>query len=181
MPKATVTTRRWGSTTLPRNSEEKQTADELKVEIRKELESYKDLLHPQIGDRDALGNQAPFSLDIVGPDYKMLQPIVDRLVAKIKNIPGLEDVEVVTDSTHPNGVFIFCKHQIPPDNKTRLDRLFHEYFPDRPMHVDDPGPLYPTETPSQSPPTSAAGARERAGRRATRARGSPRGRAQHRA
>ena len=75
----------------------KKTADELKVEIRKELEPYRELLQPQIGDRDALGNQAPFSLDIVGPDYKVLQPIVDRLVAKIKNIPGLEDVETNYD------------------------------------------------------------------------------------
>ncbi len=74
-----------------------KTADELKVDIRKELEPYRDLLQPQIGDRDALGNQAPFSLDIVGPDYKVLQPIVDRLVAKIKNIPGLEDVETNYD------------------------------------------------------------------------------------
>ena len=75
----------------------KKTADELKVEIRKELEPYRDLLHPQIGDRDALGNQAPFSLDIVGPDYKLLQPIVDRLVTQIKTIPGLEDVQTNYD------------------------------------------------------------------------------------
>ena len=69
-----------------------------------------------------------------------------RLQDAVRQQTGLEDVEVVTDSTHPNGVFIFCKHQIPSGDKARLDRLFHEYFPDRPMQVDDPGPLYPTET-----------------------------------
>ena len=64
----------------------------------------------------------------------------------VRKEAGLEDVEVVTDSTHPIGVFIFCKHKIPADAKKRLDRLFHQYFPDKPMQVDDPGPLYPTET-----------------------------------
>ena len=75
----------------------RKTADELKVEIRKELDPYRQTLNPQIGDRDALGNQAPFSLDIVGPDYKVLQPLVDKLVEKIKNIPGLEDVQTNYD------------------------------------------------------------------------------------
>jgi hypothetical protein len=71
---------------------------------------------------------------------------VERLRDAVRQQPGLEDVEVVDDSTHPSGVFIFCKHKIPADAKARLDHLFHQYFPDRPMQVDDPGPLYPTET-----------------------------------
>lgn len=70
----------------------------------------------------------------------------EHLQNAVRQEVGLEDVEVVTDSTHPNGVFIFSKHRIAADAKARLDYLFHQYFPDRPMQVDDPGPLYPTET-----------------------------------
>ena len=70
----------------------------------------------------------------------------EHLQNAVRQEVGLEDVEVVTDSTHPNGVFIFCKHKIPADAKARLDHLFHQYFSDKPMQVDDPGPLYPTET-----------------------------------
>ncbi len=75
----------------------KLTAADLKAAIRKELEPYRQLMQPQVGDRDALGNQAPFSLDIVGTDYKVLEPVVDRLKEKIKAIPGLEDVETNYD------------------------------------------------------------------------------------
>ncbi len=78
--------------------------------------------------------------------YRSVERQAARLQNAVRKATGLEDVEVETDSTHPNGVFIFCKHKIPAEAKVRLDRLFHQYFPDRPMQVDDPGPLYPTET-----------------------------------
>ena len=75
----------------------KLTAADLKVAIRKQLEPFRQLMQPQVGDRDALGNQAPFSLDIVGTDYKVLEPVVDSIKEKIKGIPGLEDVETNYD------------------------------------------------------------------------------------
>ncbi|HUO58381.1 MAG TPA: efflux RND transporter permease subunit [bacterium] len=75
----------------------KLTAADLKVEIRKELEPYRQILNPQVGDRDALGNQAPFSLDLVGADYTVLQPVVDRIKEKFKSIPGLVDVQTNYD------------------------------------------------------------------------------------
>src|SRR5580658_10202612 len=75
----------------------KLTAADLKVAIRKELEPFRQLMQPQVGDRDALGNQAPFSLDIVGTYYKVLEPVVDSIKEKIKTIPGLEDVETNYD------------------------------------------------------------------------------------
>lgn len=75
----------------------KLTAADLKVAIRKQLEPYKELLQPQVGDRDALGAQAPFNLDIIGPDYKTLQPLVDKLKQEIAQIPGLEDVSTNYD------------------------------------------------------------------------------------
>jgi HAE1 family hydrophobic/amphiphilic exporter-1 len=75
----------------------KLTAADLKVDIRKQLEPYKELLQPQVGDRDALGAQAPFNLDIIGPDYKTLQPLVDKIKPEIAQISGLEDVSTNYD------------------------------------------------------------------------------------
>ncbi len=96
----------------------KLTAADLKVDIRKQLEPYKELLQPQVGDRDALGAQAPFNLDIIGPDYKTLQPLVDKIKPEIAQIPGVEDV-----STNYDGGKAEFQTEMNPDRMKELGVL----------------------------------------------------------
>src|ERR1051325_2991125 len=61
-----------------------------------------------------------------------------RLQDAVRHEVGLEDISVVTDSTAPYGLVISYERQLPPADKARLKRLFHESFPDRPtQQMDD--------------------------------------------
>ena len=75
----------------------KLTTSDLKDIVRKELEPYRQQLQPQVGDRDLVANQAPFNMVLAGDDYKTLEPLVDQIKEKFKQIPGLVDVSTNYD------------------------------------------------------------------------------------
>jgi hydrophobic/amphiphilic exporter-1 (mainly G- bacteria), HAE1 family len=76
-----------------------RSTDDLKNDIRKELEPFKETLRPQIAVADAFGDMAPFTLNLIGEDYSVLAPLAQQVVEKIKGIPGLIDVQ----STYEGG------------------------------------------------------------------------------
>lgn len=70
----------------------KLTTSDLKDITRKELEPYRAELNPQVGDRDLVGNMAPFNLVLAGDDYKTLEPLAKQIEEKFRAIPGLTDI-----------------------------------------------------------------------------------------
>ncbi|HTA75836.1 MAG TPA: efflux RND transporter permease subunit [bacterium] len=79
----------------------KLSTSDLKDIVRKELEPYREQYQPQVADYDLVNNAAPFNLVLVGDDYKTLEPIANDMMAKIKNIPGLADLQTNYDGNKP--------------------------------------------------------------------------------
>jgi HAE1 family hydrophobic/amphiphilic exporter-1 len=80
----------------------KRTTEEIKDILRKELESYKETLQPQIANIDPVGGEeAPFNLILNGNDLEVLTPLVDELVGKFKDIKGLADITTNNDGGLP--------------------------------------------------------------------------------
>jgi len=79
----------------------KLSTSDLKDIVRKELESYREQYQPQVADYDLVNNAAPFNLVLVGDDYKTLEPIANDMMVKIKNIPGLADLQTNYDGNKP--------------------------------------------------------------------------------
>ena len=75
----------------------KLTTSDLKDITRKELEPYRAELNPQVGDRDLVGNMAPFNLVLTGDDYKTLEPLAKQIEDKFSGIPGLTDISTNYD------------------------------------------------------------------------------------
>ncbi len=77
------------------------TTSDLKEIVRKELEPYREQWQPQVADYDLVNNMAPFNLVLVGEDYKTIEPLADQLIEKLKQIPGLVDVQTNYDGGKP--------------------------------------------------------------------------------
>ena len=67
--------------------ERKIGTQELKEIIRKQLDPYKAELNPQVADSNAFGNQAPFTLNLVGEDYSVLAPFALKVVSAVQKSP----------------------------------------------------------------------------------------------
>jgi HAE1 family hydrophobic/amphiphilic exporter-1 len=77
------------------------TTSDMKDIARQELEPFRAELNPQVGDRDLVGNMAPFNMVLAGDDYKTLQPLADEILAKFKDITGLTDAQTNYDGGKP--------------------------------------------------------------------------------
>jgi multidrug efflux pump subunit AcrB len=77
------------------------TTSDMKDIARQELEPFRAELNPQVGDRDLVGNMAPFNMVLAGDDYKTLLPIADEILAKFKGITGLTDAQTNYDGGKP--------------------------------------------------------------------------------
>ncbi len=73
----------------------------LKAILRKELEPYLLELNPQVADYDPMMAQAPFTLNLIGEDYKALAPFALQVVEKIKSVQGLADVQSTYNGGKP--------------------------------------------------------------------------------
>jgi len=96
----------------------KMSTSELKDIVRKELEPYRQQLQPQVADYDLVNNAAPFNLVLVGDDYKVLEPLAEQLMEKMKQIPGLVDVQTNYDGGKPE-----FQAQLQPDKLRQLGVL----------------------------------------------------------
>jgi HAE1 family hydrophobic/amphiphilic exporter-1 len=96
----------------------KMTTSELKEIVRKELEPYRQQLQPQVADYDLVNNAAPFNLVLVGDDYKVLEPLANQLMEKVKGIPGLVDLQTNYDGGKPE-----FQAQLQPDRLRQLGVL----------------------------------------------------------
>ena len=96
----------------------KLSHQQLKDIVRKELEPFRKQLQPQVAEYDLVSNQAPFSLVIVGDDYKTLEPLVNDVRKKIELIPGLADVQTNYDGGKPE-----FQAQLEPDRLRQLGVL----------------------------------------------------------
>ncbi len=77
------------------------TTSDMKDLARKDLEPFQAELKPQVGDRDLVGNMAPFNMVLAGDGYKTLQPLSAQIVEKFKSISGLTDVQTNYDGGKP--------------------------------------------------------------------------------
>jgi HAE1 family hydrophobic/amphiphilic exporter-1 len=75
----------------------KLTTSDMKDIARKELEPFRAELSPQVGDRDLVGNMAPFNMVLAGDDYKTLEPLAQEILGKFKTLEGLTDVQTNYD------------------------------------------------------------------------------------
>jgi HAE1 family hydrophobic/amphiphilic exporter-1 len=67
---------------------------EMKERLREQLKPYS-YANPIVKDNDAVGGgQRPFNLNIVGQDMAQLEEIAQKVMAKMKNHPGLKDVDL---------------------------------------------------------------------------------------
>ncbi len=96
----------------------KMSTSEMKDIVRKELEPYRKQLQPQVADYDLVNNAAPFNLVLVGDDYKVLEPLANQLMDKMKQIPGLADVQTNYDGGKPE-----FQAQLQPDRLRQLGVL----------------------------------------------------------
>ena len=96
----------------------KLTTSDLKDITRKELEPYRAELNPQVGDRDLVGNIAPFNMVLAGDDYKTLAPLADKIMQQFRSIPGLTDL-----STNYDGGKAEFQAQLDPVRSRQLGVL----------------------------------------------------------
>ncbi len=69
------------------------TTSEMKQTIREELAKYADLT-PIVGDVQAVGNQAPFNMNVVGENLDEIGAVARQALAAFRKIPGLVDLDV---------------------------------------------------------------------------------------
>lgn len=99
---------------IPAKQRKANTSD-VKQKIRDLLKEYA-YANPKVKDYDAVsGGQRPFNLNIVGTDQKKLEEIATKVYDKLKNHPGLKDVDTNFRSGKP-------ELQIVPD-KRRAESL----------------------------------------------------------
>lgn len=67
---------------------------QLKERLRNQLQPFH-AANPKVKDYDAVGGgQRPFNLDLTGQDLDKLEQIAQKVVAKLRNNPGLKDVDL---------------------------------------------------------------------------------------
>ncbi|HND84560.1 MAG TPA: efflux RND transporter permease subunit, partial [Pseudobdellovibrionaceae bacterium] len=70
------------------------TTTDFKEIVRKDVETFKSRATVQVGDIDiANSGQKPLNVNIVGEDLKVLSEYAEKLVARIRQVPGLVDVD----------------------------------------------------------------------------------------
>ena len=79
----------------------KLSTSDLKAIVRQELEPYRKEMQPQVADYDLVNNASPYNLVLTGDDYKTLEPLANQLMEKVKQIPGLVDVQTNYDGGKP--------------------------------------------------------------------------------
>ncbi len=79
----------------------KNTTSDMMALLRKELEPFHQTLQPQVADASHFGDQAPFTMLLVGDDYAKLVPVADRLVEKMRAVKDLADVQSTYEGGKP--------------------------------------------------------------------------------
>jgi len=81
-------------TLVPRKDRDVNTTA-MKDRVREQLKEFKEVANPIVGDVDMVGSgERPFNVNIIGSDLKQLEEIAMKAFEKLKNHPGLLDVDI---------------------------------------------------------------------------------------
>ncbi len=77
------------------------SVDQLSAPLRERLQRIPGLTVTHVGLLDPVGGQKPISLSLQGGDLKTLQRVSDQLVARLRNVPGLVDLDTSMKPNRP--------------------------------------------------------------------------------
>ena len=89
---------------LKPKGERSPTQQQFEIALRRDLPTFRGV-RATVGEAGGMGGgQAPVQINIIGPDMARLQELSDQMLARIRNVPGLVDLESSLEGRKPEYV-----------------------------------------------------------------------------
>jgi HAE1 family hydrophobic/amphiphilic exporter-1 len=89
---------------LKPKGERSLTQEQFEIALRRDMLTFRGV-QARIGEAGGMGGgQAPVQINIIGPDMGRLQELSDQMLARIRNVPGLVDLESSLEGRKPEYV-----------------------------------------------------------------------------